>query len=115
MDNSAATFFLAGVVGALFALALAWLLRGRREEHIERISDPYAEALRERADLERALHVHRSLIVKSDLTHKERIDIFANVAEDHLALWQPERALRTVEVAMRDLGERHPSLLAAGM
>ena len=151
MDNSAATLFLAGVVGALFALALAWLLRGRREEHIERISDPYAEALRmladgkgneafvklqqaviagaapadayvrigrmlrERGDLERALHVHRSLTVKSDLTHKERIDIFANVAEDHLALSQPERALRTVEVAMRDLGERHPSLLAAGM
>jgi len=151
MGNSPATLFLAGVVGALFALAMAWLLRGRRERHVERVSDPYADALRmladgkgedafvrlqqaviagsappdayvrigrmlrERGDAARALQVHRSLTVKSDLTHGERVDIFANVAEDLLALSQPERALRTVETAMRDLNERDPALVRVGM
>jgi lipopolysaccharide biosynthesis regulator YciM len=133
MGHSPATLFLAGAVGALFSLALAWLLRGRHERQVERISDPYADALRmladgkggdafvklqqaviagsappdayvrigrmlrERGDAERALQVHRSLTVKSDLTHRERVDIFANVAEDLLALSQPERALRTTQ------------------
>lgn len=151
MGNSPATLFLAGVAGALFALAMAWLLSGRRERHVERISDPYADALRmladgkgddafvrlqqavvagsappdayvrigrmlrERGDAARALQVHRSLTVKSDLTHRERVDIFANVAEDLLALSQPERALRTVETAMRDLNDRDPALIAIGM
>jgi lipopolysaccharide biosynthesis regulator YciM len=151
MGHSPATLFLAGAVGALFSLALAWLLRGRRERQVERISDPYAEALRmladgkggdafvklqqaviagsappdayvrigrmlrERGDAERALQVHRSLTVKSDLTHRERVDIFANVAEDLLALSQPERALRTIETAMRDLNERDAALLEIGM
>jgi lipopolysaccharide biosynthesis regulator YciM len=151
MDNTPATLFLAGAVGALFALALAWLLRGRHQQLVEHISDPYADALRmladgrtndafiklqqaliagnapvdayvrigrmlrERGDLARALQVHRSLTVKSDLTRRERVDIFANVAEDLLAMVQPERALRTVESAMRDLNERDPTLLAMGM
>jgi lipopolysaccharide biosynthesis regulator YciM len=151
MANSAAMLFLAGTVGALFALALAWLLRGRHQRPAERISDAYADALRmladgkeqdafvklqqaviagsappdayvrigrmlrERGDASRALHVHRSLTVKSDLTHRERVDIYANVAEDLLALAQPERALRTIEGAMRDLGDRDPVLLAVGM
>lgn len=151
MHNSAAMLFLAGAVGALFALALAWMLRGRHVRPIERISEPYADALRmladgkgneafvklqqaviagsapadayvrigrmlrERGDASRALQVHRSLTVKSDLTHRERVDIWANVAEDQLALAQPERALRTVDHAMRDLGDRDPALLAIGM
>jgi lipopolysaccharide biosynthesis regulator YciM len=151
MGESAATLFLAGVVGALFALALAWLLRGRHERPVERVSDAYADALRmladgkqaeafgrlqqavisgqapadayvrigrilrERGDAARALQVHRSLVVKSDLTHLERISIYANVAEDHLALGQPEKALRTIEVAMRDMSDRDPTLLGIGM
>jgi lipopolysaccharide assembly protein B len=151
MGESPATLFLAGVVGALFALALAWLVRGRRTRPVERVSEPYADALRlladgkpneafgrlqqavvdghappdayvrigrmlrERGDAARALQIHRSLTVKSDLTVRERIDIQANVAEDHLALSQPERALKTIEGAMRHLGERDSGLLAIGM
>jgi lipopolysaccharide biosynthesis regulator YciM len=151
MGNSPAILFLAGVVGALFSLALAWLLRGRHVRPMERVSEPYAEALRmladgrtddafvklqqavvagtapadayvrigrilrERGDASRALQVHRSLTVKSDLTQRERVDINANVAEDLLALAQPERALRTIESAMRDLGDRDAALLAIGM
>jgi len=151
MGNSPASLLLAGVVGALFTLALVWLLRGRRERRVEHVSDPYADALRaladdrehdafvnlqqaviagnapadayvrigrilrERGDAARALQVHRSLTVKSDLTHRERIDVFTNVAEDLLALSQPERALGTIESAMRETGDRDASLLALGM
>lgn len=151
MDNSPAILFLAGTVGALFALALAWVLRGRRERPVERVSEPYADALRlladgkpadafvrlqqavvaghappdayvrigrmlrERGDATRALQIHRSLTVKSDLTYNERVAVYANVAEDHLALEQPERALRTVETAMRQMDLRDPTLLAIGM
>ncbi len=151
MGESPATLFLAGVVGALFALALAWVVRGRRARPVERVSEPYADALRmladgkpaeafgrlqqavvdghapadayvrigrmlrERGDAARALQIHRSLTVKSDLTVRERIDIQANVAEDHLALSQPERALKTIEGAMRNMSEREPALLAIGM
>jgi len=151
MGESAATLFFAGVVGALFALALAWVVRGRHERPVERVSDSYADALRlladgkpsdafvrlqqavvagqappdayvrigrmlrERGDAARALQIHRSLTVKSDLTHRERLDVYANVAEDHLALSQPERALRTIEGAMRAMNERDPALLALGM
>jgi lipopolysaccharide biosynthesis regulator YciM len=151
MENSPAILFLAGAVGALFALALAWVLRGRREQPLERVSEPYADALRlladgnpaeafvrlqqaiitghappdayvrigrmlrERGDAERALQIHRSLTVKSDLTHAERVAVYANVAEDHLALAQPERALRAVETAMRQMALRDATLLAIGM
>jgi len=151
MGESAATLFLAGAVGALFALALAWLLRGRHVRPVEQMSDTYADALRmladgkqteafvklqqavvagqapadayvrigrmlrDRGDAARALQVHRSLVVKSDLTHRERIEVYANVAEDHLALTQPERALRTVETAMREMSDRDPMLLDIGM
>ena len=151
MENSAATLFLAGVAGALFALALSWVLRGRHERPVERVSEPYADALRlladekpaeafvklqqaviaghapadayvrigrmlrERGDSERALQIHRSLTVKSDLTHQERVAVFANVAEDHLALSQPERALRAIELSMRQVNDRDPTLLAIGM
>jgi lipopolysaccharide biosynthesis regulator YciM len=151
MGDSAASLFLAGVAGALFALALAWVLRGRRERPLERMSEPYADALRlladgrgaeafvrlqqavvagqapadayvrigamlrERGDAARALQVHRSLTVKSDLTHDERVAVYVNVAEDHLALAQPERALRTVEAAMREMSDRDAGLLAVGM
>jgi lipopolysaccharide biosynthesis regulator YciM len=151
MENSAATLFLAGAVGALFALALSWVLRGRHERPVERVSEPYADALRlladekpadafvklqqaviaghapadayvrigrmlrERGDAERALQIHRSLTVKSDLTYQERVAVYANVAEDYLALSQPERALRTIEQSMRQMNDRDPSLLAIGM
>jgi len=151
MGESPATLFVAGVVGALFALAIAWVVRGRHERPVERVSDPYADALRlladgrpqealvklqqaviagqapadayvrigrilrEHGDAARALQVHRSLTVKSDLTQYERTAVYANVAEDHLALGQPERALRTVETAMRALNDRSPALLEIGM
>jgi lipopolysaccharide biosynthesis regulator YciM len=71
--------------------------------------------LRERGDAARALQIHRSLTVKSDLTRQEKVEVFANVAEDHAALGHPERALATVETLMRRTGLREPALLGIAM
>jgi lipopolysaccharide biosynthesis regulator YciM len=69
--------------------------------------------LRERGDPSRALQIHKSLTIKADLTRQERIDVFANVAEDYLALGRPERALEAVETAMRRTGLRDAALIAS--
>ena len=50
MSESAATLVLAGIVGALFTLAMVWLLRGRRVRPVEPRSEPYTDALRLLAD-----------------------------------------------------------------
>lgn len=66
--------------------------------------------LRENGDAAKALQVHKSLTVKADLTREEKVAVYANVAEDYVALGHPERALETVEVAMRRTGLRDASL-----
>lgn len=68
--------------------------------------------LRENGDANRALQVHKSLTVKSDLTREEKVAVYANVAEDYAALGHPERALETVETATRRAGLRDPSFSA---
>ncbi len=67
--------------------------------------------LRERGDAARALQIHKSLTVKPDLTRQERIDVFSNLAEDYTALGRPERALESVETAMRRTGLRDAALI----
>ena len=68
--------------------------------------------LREAGDATKALQVHKSLTVRADLTSDEKVAVYANVAEDYTALGHPERALDTVEVAMRRTGLRDASLIA---
>jgi lipopolysaccharide biosynthesis regulator YciM len=68
--------------------------------------------LRENGDAAKALQVHKSLTVKSDLTREEKVAVYANVAEDYAALGHSERALRTVEGAMRRTGLRDAALSA---
>ena len=68
--------------------------------------------LRENGDAAKALQVHKSLTVKTDLTREEKVAVYANVAEDYAALGHPERALETVEVATRRTGLRDPELSA---
>ncbi len=67
--------------------------------------------LRERGDPARGLQIHKSLTIKADLTRNERIEIFANVAEDYAALGRPDRALEAVETAMKRTGLRDAALL----
>lgn len=66
--------------------------------------------LRENGDAAKALQVHKSLTVKADLTREEKVAVYANVAEDYVALGHPERALETVDVATRRTGLRDVSL-----
>jgi len=68
--------------------------------------------LRERGDAAKALQIHKSLTIKADLTRQERIDVFANVAEDYASLGRPERALEAVETAMRRTGLHDAALLS---
>ncbi len=67
--------------------------------------------LRERGDAAKALQIHKSLTVKSDLTQRERVEVLANVADDYVALGHTERALETVDAAMRRSGFRDPTLV----
>jgi lipopolysaccharide assembly protein B len=62
--------------------------------------------LRENGDAAKALQIHKSLTVKSDLTREEKVAVYANVAEDYLALGHAERALQTVDAATRRTGLR---------
>jgi len=111
-----------------YAEGLRLLIDGRPDEAFARLqqavlagnapTDAYVRIgrmLRERGDAARALQIHRSLTVKADLTRQERIDVFANVAEDHAALGHPERALQTVDLAMRRTALRDPVLLGIAM
>lgn len=68
--------------------------------------------LRENGEASKALQVHKSLTVKSDLTREEKVAVYANVAEDYAALGHPERALETVETATRRTGLRDASFSA---
>ncbi|HEU4364798.1 MAG TPA: tetratricopeptide repeat protein [Candidatus Krumholzibacteria bacterium] len=103
---------------------LKLLIDGRGEEAFVRLqqaivagtapTDAYiriGKMLRERGDAAKALQIHKSLTIKADLTRQERIDIFANVAEDYAALGRPERALEAVETAMRRTGLRDAVLM----
>lgn len=147
MGDSPVLQFMAGALGALLVAGAVWLIRGRRERVIERVTDPYIEGLkllidgrraeafgrlqqaivggnappdayirigrmlREGGDAAKALQIHKSLTVKADLTRQERIAVYANVAEDYAALSHPERALETVETAMRRTGLREAGLI----
>jgi lipopolysaccharide biosynthesis regulator YciM len=107
---------------------LRLLVDGREQEAFVRLqqavvtgnapTDAYVRIgrmLRQRGDAARALQIHRSLTVKADLTRQEKIEVFANVAEDHAALGHPARALATAETVMRRAGHREPVLLGIAM
>jgi len=104
--------------------ALRLLIDGKRADAFVRLQqailagDAPADAylrigrmLRERGDVTRALQVHRSLTVKSNLGARDKVEVFAEVAEDYLALGEPGRALETVEGAMRRSMLRDPRLV----
>jgi lipopolysaccharide biosynthesis regulator YciM len=98
---------------------LKLLVDGRRPEAFARLyeavragaapADAYVRIgamLRESGDPAKALQVHKSLTVKSDLTREEKVAVYANVAEDYVALGHPERALQTAETATQRAGLR---------
>jgi lipopolysaccharide assembly protein B len=104
---------------------LKLLVDGRKPEAFTRLQQAVVEGsapadayvrigrmLRENGDVAKALQVHKSLTVKSDLTREEKVAVYTNVAEDYAALGHPERALETIEAATRRTGLRDASFSA---
>lgn len=59
--------------------------------------------LREKGEASKALQIHKSLTVKSDLTRAEKTEVYFNIAEDYSQLGKPEQAVATLEGALRTL------------
>ncbi|MCZ6767422.1 MAG: hypothetical protein O7D32_10890, partial [bacterium] len=67
--------------------------------------------LRQRGDATRALQIHQSLTVRSNLSKPEKVELFMNLAEDYSALGMPEKAIQVLESAIRNLRIRDPRVI----
>ena len=61
------------------------------------------ELLRERGDASKALQIHQSLTVKTDLTKREKIDLFLNLADDYAKMGNSDKSVQVLENAIRNL------------
>jgi len=66
--------------------------------------------LRERGQSEKALQIHQSLTVKTNLTRSEKTELFLNLAEDYARLGNSDRAVKVLETAVRNLQLRDPEV-----
>lgn len=71
------------------------------------------QLLRERGDATRALQIHQSLTVKSNLTRQEKLSLFLNLAEDYDRLKKPERAVKLLESISRNVNAKDPAIHSA--
>lgn len=67
--------------------------------------------LRERGDATRALQIHQSLTVRSNLSKPEKVELFMNLAEDYSVLGTPDKAIQVLESAIRNLRIRDPQVV----
>ncbi|UCH82866.1 MAG: tetratricopeptide repeat protein [Candidatus Latescibacterota bacterium] len=66
--------------------------------------------LRERGDAGKAVQIHQSLTVKTDLTKEEKIELFLNLAEDYAHLGNSEKSIRILETAVKTLNIKDPAV-----
>lgn len=66
--------------------------------------------LRENGDPVKALQMHRSLTVKSDLSRREKIELFVNIALDYSAQGNALQAANVLETAVSSMGLREPEV-----
>lgn len=59
--------------------------------------------LRENGDAAKALQLHKSLTVKSDLTREEKTELFVNIAKDYSTLGKPDQAVNVLETAVKKM------------
>ncbi|MEE9269279.1 MAG: tetratricopeptide repeat protein [Candidatus Krumholzibacteria bacterium] len=59
--------------------------------------------LRDRGELTKALQIHQSLTVKTDLSKNEKVEIYMNLAADYASMGNPEKSIKVLEVAVRGL------------
>lgn len=99
--------------------ALRLLVDGDRRRAFEKLqaavrsgsapTDAYirlGKLLREDGDASKALQIHKSLTVKSDLTRAEKVELFVNIAEDYSRLGRADQAVSVLETVVRKLNLR---------
>lgn len=64
--------------------------------------------LRLRGDVNKAVQIHQSLTVKTDLSKDEKVELFLNLAEDYAAMGNSEKSARTLESAVKTLNIKDP-------
>jgi len=64
--------------------------------------------LREQGEAGKALQIHKSLTVKTDLTRREKTALFVNIAEDYAALGHSGKAVEVLDTAVRTMHLRSP-------
>ena len=68
------------------------------------------ELLRENGEATKALQMHRSLTVKSDLSKREKVELFVNIALDYSALGNAGQAVVVLETAVKSMGLKDPEV-----
>ncbi len=66
------------------------------------------ELLRESGEAGKALQIHQSLTVKTNLSKEEKAELYRNLAEDYASLGRSDRAVKVLESAVRNSGIRDP-------
>jgi lipopolysaccharide biosynthesis regulator YciM len=66
--------------------------------------------LRENGDPAKALQMHRSLTVKTDLSKREKVELFTNIALDYSAQGNATQAANVLETAVQSMGLKDPEV-----
>lgn len=66
--------------------------------------------LRDNGNPDKALQIHRSLTVKPNLTRREKIELFVNIAQDYSQLGNSGQAIRVLESAVSSMGLKDPEV-----
>lgn len=99
--------------------ALKELVDGNQDEAFRRLqqavrvglapTDAYirlGRLLRERGEPTKALQIHQSLTVKTNLSRNEKVQLFLNLSEDYARLGNARKSVNVLEAAIRNLGIR---------
>jgi lipopolysaccharide biosynthesis regulator YciM len=105
--------------------ALKLLIDGEQKEAFARLqesirsgfapTDAYIRLgtmLRDAGDPVKALQIHKSLTVKTDLTRKEKLELFLNLALDYSALGKSKQAVNVLETALKKMHLKEPAVFS---
>ena len=67
--------------------------------------------LRDRGEVAKALQIHQSLTVKTDLSKAEKVELFMNLADDYAGVGNPSKSISVLETAIRNLHIKEPGVL----
>jgi lipopolysaccharide biosynthesis regulator YciM len=68
------------------------------------------ELLRNRGEFSKALQIHQSLTVKTDLSRPEKVDLFMNLAADYASMGNHAKAASVLDTAIRNLNLKDPEV-----